>query len=132
MEIFTDANGMSTLTRPVGVRVNDTAPEMVKTPAALIVTAVSGSSSPASLKPAENSSSLAAELNLTRTAACSPVSSIRPSPSSSAPFAATGTVASGSEGRMIDLSSATPELFSRTVIEPLRVSPSRPTRLASP
>ena len=105
---------------------------MVKTPAALIVTAVSGSISPASLKPAENSSILAAELNLTRIAACSPASSIRPSPSSSSPFAPTGTVASGSDGRMIDLSSACPELLRRTVIEPLMVSPSRPTRLASP
>ncbi len=123
---------MSTFTWPVGVRVNTTAPETVKTPAALIVTTVSGSISPASLKPAENSSSLAAELNLTRTAACSPASSIRPSPSSSLPFDATGTAASGSEGRMIDLSRACPELLSRTVTEPLMVRPSRPTRLASP
>ena len=131
-EIATDAWGMSTLIRPVGIRVKDTAPETVKMPAALIVSAVCGSISPASLKPAENSSTFAAELNLTRMAACSPASSMSPSASSSLPFSSTGTVASGSEGRMIDLSSACPELLSRTVMEPLMVRPSIPIKLASP
>ena len=123
---------MSTLMRPVGVRVNDTAPAMVKTPAALMVSAVAGSISPAWLKPAENSSTLAAELNFTRTAACSPASSIRPSPSSSFPFMLTGTVASGSDGSTIERSIAWPELFRRTLIAPRMVSPSKPTKLASP
>ena len=123
---------MSTLTRPVGVRVNVTAPDTVKMPAALIVSAVSGSISFNSLKPAENSSVLAAELNFTRIAACSPASSMMPSPSSSKSLSSTGRVASGSSGRMMDLSTAWPELLSRTVIEPPMVSPSRPTKLASP
>jgi hypothetical protein len=64
------------------MRVKLTAPEIVKMPAALIVSAVAGSIWPSSLKPAENSSSLAAVLNLTDRA-CSPGSSTRPSASSS-------------------------------------------------
>src|SRR5437762_2927480 len=47
-----------------------TAPEIVKMPAALIVTSVAGSIAPASLKPAENSSILAADPNRTRIAEC--------------------------------------------------------------
>ena len=132
IEIATEACGMSTLMRPVGERVKATAPRTVKTPPALMVTAVVGSISPASLKPALNSSNLAAEANFTRTPAVSPTSSISPSPSSSRPLLATGTTASGSVGTTMVLSSATPELFMRTVIEPLMVSPSSPTRLASP
>jgi hypothetical protein len=52
IEIRTAACGMSTFTRPVGVRMKDLAPEIVNTPAALMVSAVSGSISPAALKPA--------------------------------------------------------------------------------
>ena len=130
--MFTDACGMSTLMRPLGVRLKLTAPDRVKTPPALMVSTVEGSMSPLALKPTAKSSTRAAVAKLTFTPACSPASSMMPLPLSSLPFCDKGTVAAGSSGSRMVLSSATPEVFRRTVTAPLTVRPSRPTKLASP
>jgi hypothetical protein len=74
----------------------------------------------------------ALEAKRTRTAEVSPASSIRPLPLLSTPSWATGCVASGSSGSSISWSIAWPVLFSRTVIAPRMVSPSRPTSAAVP
>ena len=112
--MLTVASGRSTSTRPDGVLVKRTAPEIVKMSARLIVTAELLVIWPNSSKPAENSCTLVASLKATRMV----------------PASASGSI--GSAGSSMMRLITWPVLLMRTVMLPEIVRPSRPIRLASP